>query len=273
MTHPKTLSGSNMANKSSENNTEQKDCNESKWTSQHGKLYKQLRNEWKIGSKCIVFSKTFKQWINTNIIKIENKNGEQILTVKNGGHYETISFERFSNNIQPIYISNSKSNNISNEWINLLNSNDINKSLYVTQNLFKNKENESRIKWDIGNILIIFDYQNEKWVKGKIINIFNENIEWKGYSWSDTTYTAESEWFCISYDNKKRNVQRFSNDIGPIYKNNIKNNNNIVQSIVCLYYLHYFLCIQSINIIYMFSLKKRVWKQLMKKLMKMKMKY
>eukprot|EP01084_Bolivina_argentea_P277439 473648_1 len=132
------------------NQKESKDLNELKWISQHGKLYKQLRNEWKIGSKCIVFSKTFKQWINTNIIKIENKKGEQILTVKNYGdeYDENISFERFSNNIQPIYISNSKSNNISHEWMNVLSSNDINKSVYVTHNLLKNKETESRIKWN-----------------------------------------------------------------------------------------------------------------------------
>eukprot|EP01084_Bolivina_argentea_P267799 454691_1 len=45
-----------------------------------------------------------------------------------------------------------------------------------------------------------------------------------------TEYTAK--WFCILYENKKRNVHRFSKDIGPIYKNDIKNNkNNIVQSI------------------------------------------
>eukprot|EP01084_Bolivina_argentea_P046892 86369_1 len=54
---------------------EQKDCNEFKWISQHGTLYKQLRNEWKIGSKCIMFSGAFKQWIYTNIEEIENKNG------------------------------------------------------------------------------------------------------------------------------------------------------------------------------------------------------
>eukprot|EP01084_Bolivina_argentea_P300759 518690_1 len=166
-----------MANKSLENNTEPNDFNEFKLILGHGKLYQELRNEWKIGSKCIVFSWSFKQWIYTSISKIENKKCEQILTVKDhededednddDARLETISLERFSNNIQPIYISNSKSNNISNKWVNILSSNDINKSLYVTQNLFKNKENESRIKWNIGNILIIFDYENEKWVKGK----------------------------------------------------------------------------------------------------------
>ncbi len=103
--------------------------------------------------------------------------------------------------------------------------------MYVTQNLFKNKENESRIKWNIGNILIIFDYENNKWVKGKIINIFQKNVE----DQYGNGYRAESEWFCISYDNKKRNVQRFSNDIGPIYKNDIKNKNIIMQSIVCFF--------------------------------------
>eukprot|EP01084_Bolivina_argentea_P305769 528255_1 len=113
-----------MANKSSENNTEQKECNAFKSISQHGKLSQQLRNEWNIGSKCIVFSDTFKKWINTNIIKIENEKGEQILTVKNGDDDEyPISLERFSNNIQPIYISNSKPNDVSNKRINLLSSN------------------------------------------------------------------------------------------------------------------------------------------------------
>eukprot|EP01084_Bolivina_argentea_P312224 540529_1 len=92
-----------MANKSSKNNTEPKDCNEFKSISQHDTLYKQLLNQWKIGSKCIVFSKTFKQWINTNItrIYIENKKGKQTFTVKDG-NWGIISFERrFSNNIQP----------------------------------------------------------------------------------------------------------------------------------------------------------------------------
>eukprot|EP01084_Bolivina_argentea_P109804 196196_1 len=79
-----------------------------------GALYEKLRNEWKIGSKCIVFSKRFKKWINTNIEEIEIINGEQILTVKNYGdkvphkhstlpssymyklpHHDTISLERF----------------------------------------------------------------------------------------------------------------------------------------------------------------------------------
>eukprot|EP01084_Bolivina_argentea_P305252 527316_1 len=68
-----------------------------------GQLYQQLRNELNTGSKCVVFSKTFKKWICTNIEKIENKQGEEILTVKNG-NYDTISVERFSNNIQPIFI-------------------------------------------------------------------------------------------------------------------------------------------------------------------------
>eukprot|EP01084_Bolivina_argentea_P211926 360366_1 len=137
----------------------QNNFNTSKWILQDGKLYEELRNEWKIGSKCIMFSETFKQWIYTNIHKLSYEKDEQIVIVKDGDHEddETISFESFSNNIQPIYVPDSKSNNISNEWINLLTSNDINNSLYVTQNLFNNKENQSRIKWNIGNILIIFD--------------------------------------------------------------------------------------------------------------------
>eukprot|EP01084_Bolivina_argentea_P306134 528948_1 len=87
---------------------------DAEWISQEGKLYKQLRNEWKIGSKCIMFSEAFKQWIYTKIKKIENKQGgeysktrstdsreiciltllrtnlhtaEQILTVKNYGDW------------------------------------------------------------------------------------------------------------------------------------------------------------------------------------------
>eukprot|EP01084_Bolivina_argentea_P305768 528254_1 len=112
-----------MANKSSENNTEQKECNAFKSISQHDTLYKQLRNEWNIGSKCIVFLWSFKKWIYTNIERIGNKNGEQIFTVNSYDHLKTISFERFSNNIQPIYISNSKPNDVSNKRINLLSSN------------------------------------------------------------------------------------------------------------------------------------------------------
>eukprot|EP01084_Bolivina_argentea_P049442 90933_1 len=64
---------------------------------QNGQLYQTLRNEWMIGSKCIVFSRKFEQWINANIEKIENKKCEEILTVKNG-NYISIVLERFSNN-------------------------------------------------------------------------------------------------------------------------------------------------------------------------------
>eukprot|EP01084_Bolivina_argentea_P162741 283168_1 len=139
-------------------------------TSEQGELEQELRNKWVIGSKCMIFSRTFKQWIYTTIEKIENKDHQEILTVKNYGDedFETaVSFNRYSNNIQPIYISNID-NNIVNKWTNLLNSNMISNSLYVTQNLLKNKENNTRIKWNIGNILIIFDYKNEKWVEGEI---------------------------------------------------------------------------------------------------------
>ncbi len=40
-------------------------------------------------------------------------------------------------------------------------------SLFLTQNLLLKTENETRIKWRIGNILIIFDYKNIELVKGK----------------------------------------------------------------------------------------------------------
>eukprot|EP01084_Bolivina_argentea_P049441 90932_1 len=103
-------------------------------------LYQQLRNEWNTGSKCMVFSSVFKQWIYTNILEIKNEKGEQILTVKNGIYDsdqsdvedETISLERFSNNIQPTCITNSNNNNINNKWTKLLNSQMINESLYAT---------------------------------------------------------------------------------------------------------------------------------------------
>eukprot|EP01084_Bolivina_argentea_P014513 27124_1 len=148
-------------------NTIQTESDTYKKISQQIQLYQQLRNQWKIGSKCIVFSKTFKKWIRATITKIENEQNEEILAVTEGDRMGRISFERFSNNIQPIYVSNEESkSNMENKWAHLLNSNDINKSLYVTQNLLKNKENESRLKWNIGHILIIFDYKNEKWVKG-----------------------------------------------------------------------------------------------------------
>eukprot|EP01084_Bolivina_argentea_P262256 443437_1 len=39
----------------------------------NGSYYQHLRNEWRVGSTCIVFSRTFKKWIYTNISKIENK--------------------------------------------------------------------------------------------------------------------------------------------------------------------------------------------------------
>eukprot|EP01084_Bolivina_argentea_P031148 57663_1 len=121
--------------------------------STQGELEKVLRNKWVIGSKCMMFSRRFKQWIYTTIEKIENKDYQEILTIKNHGPgwgNETISFNRFSNNIQPIY-NEHISNNISHKWTNLLNSNMISNSLYVTQNLLKNKENNTRIKWNIGN--------------------------------------------------------------------------------------------------------------------------
>eukprot|EP01084_Bolivina_argentea_P056638 103604_1 len=83
-------------------------------TDHNATLYEQLRNEWKIGSKCIVFSSDFQHWIYTNIIEIKNEKREQILTVKNGNctdedesdsdhsddsvnEAEPISLERFSN--------------------------------------------------------------------------------------------------------------------------------------------------------------------------------
>eukprot|EP01084_Bolivina_argentea_P222914 377270_1 len=131
----------------------------------NGQLYKQLRNEWIIGSKCIVLSGSLEpQWIYTNIIKIENKNGEEILTT-NGDSWESV-WERNSNNIQPIYVCDEKENKMNNKRTNLLSEEIINKSLYVSHNLLTNKENETRIKWTIGWILIIFDYENNKWVKG-----------------------------------------------------------------------------------------------------------
>eukprot|EP01084_Bolivina_argentea_P114855 204396_1 len=54
-------------------------------TFQYGIFEHKLRNEWTIGSKCMVFSRTFEKWIHTNIEIIENKQNEQILTVKNYG--------------------------------------------------------------------------------------------------------------------------------------------------------------------------------------------
>eukprot|EP01084_Bolivina_argentea_P267801 454693_1 len=139
----------------------------------------------------------------------------------------------------------------------------ISKSLYVTQYLLSNKEYETRIKWYIGSVLIIFDYEKEQWVKGKIIDIFTKHVyknsnfinqkmlmrlrfqkpyppmaprhDRNDSNWNRIPTPADAEWFCISYGNKiikKREVQRFSKDIGPIYKNDItNNNNNIIPSI------------------------------------------
>eukprot|EP01084_Bolivina_argentea_P119715 212242_1 len=78
--------------------------------SQNIPLCKQLRNEWTIQSKCIVFSPDFGQWICTNIIKIENKNREEVLTVRNGKDefLKFISLKRYSNIIQPIYVCDKK---------------------------------------------------------------------------------------------------------------------------------------------------------------------
>eukprot|EP01084_Bolivina_argentea_P076264 138193_1 len=148
---------------------------ENTYKSNQGELEHKLRNEWIIGSKCMVFSTTFEfKWIYTTIEKIENKNDEEILTVKNyGNKYENISFNRWSNNIKPIYIEEKENKSETNDkWTDLLDENMISNSLYVTQNLLKNKENETRIKWNIGNILIIFNYKESKWVKGKIKNMF-----------------------------------------------------------------------------------------------------
>eukprot|EP01084_Bolivina_argentea_P315502 546608_1 len=87
----------NNNNTSNYNNTNDNKLNN---TNNDNNTYEQLRNEWKVGSKCMVFSTDFKQWIYTNINGIQNKKGQQILTVKS----DHISFPRFSNNIQPIYI-------------------------------------------------------------------------------------------------------------------------------------------------------------------------
>ncbi len=111
----------------------------------------------------------------------------------------------------------------------------INNSLYVTQNLLLKIENETRIKWKIGNILIEFDYENNKRVKGKIGNVFDKEVEYYD-DILEEEYKANSEWFCIEYENNKRNVQRFSNEIGPIYRNYDRLNGGR-NSILKLHYL------------------------------------
>ncbi len=87
-----------------------------------------------------MFSKGFRKWIYTNIIKIENKNGDEILTVKDGNYKYDISFERFSNNIEPIYVCDQKENNINNKWMDLMSDEIINNSLYVTKIIIKNRK-------------------------------------------------------------------------------------------------------------------------------------
>ncbi len=107
----------------------------------------------------------------------------------------------------------------------------------MSQKLLLKIENETLIKWKNGNILIIFDYENNKWVKGKIGNIFHKEIEEVYSDDSDDEsewYKENSEWFVIEYGNEQREVQRFSKEIGPIYRNDIENN-NIIQSNVCFY--------------------------------------
>ncbi len=82
----------------------------------------------------------------------------------------------------------------------------INKSLYLSQYLLKSKENESRIKWNVGDIIINYiDYKNDKWVKGTIINIFDK----------------EEGKIIIVFDNKK-NTQRFDKLIGTFIKTILK---------------------------------------------------
>eukprot|EP01084_Bolivina_argentea_P076269 138206_1 len=141
----------------------------------HLQLYEQLRREWAIQSKCVVFSFVFNIWIHTYVIKIENKNGDEILTVKRGNWAD--------------YQENNK--NV--KWTNLLTEEIINNSLYVTQNLVSNKENETRIKWNIGSIVSVFDYENYKWVKGKIINIFYKEVEREFGGKKRKIYKASSE--------------------------------------------------------------------------------
>eukprot|EP01084_Bolivina_argentea_P036620 67717_1 len=91
-----------MENKHSQKHQELLDHNTVK--SKQGEFEHKLRNEWIIGSKCMVFSYTFEKWIYTTIENIKNKNDEEILTVKNGNYKHNISINRWSNNIQPIYI-------------------------------------------------------------------------------------------------------------------------------------------------------------------------
>eukprot|EP01084_Bolivina_argentea_P167694 290985_1 len=82
-----------MGNKN--NKDTQHKSTDSKLMSQPGELYQKLRNEWKIGSKCIVFSELCYRWVYANISKIENgeirredikfyKQGEEVLTLQYG---------------------------------------------------------------------------------------------------------------------------------------------------------------------------------------------
>eukprot|EP01084_Bolivina_argentea_P076271 138209_1 len=184
-----------MAKQETKNEFEKATHVQSTITTQNGQLYEQLRREWAIQSKCVVFSWVFKIWIHTYVIKIKNKNGDEILTVKHGNwdDYQGVRLERYSGNIQPIYVCDEKENNKNDKWTNLLTEEIINNSLYVTQNLVSNKENETRIKWNIGSIVSVFDYENYKWVKGKIINIFYKEVEREFGGKKRKIYKASSE--------------------------------------------------------------------------------
>ena len=60
---------------------------------------------------------------------------------------------------------------------------------------------------------MIFDETEKKWVIGKIQRIF-------GDVYIDV-FKADTEWLAVKYDDKSKNVQRFSKIIGPIYDDDI----------------------------------------------------
>merc|ERR1712032_1218986 len=136
-----------------------------------GSFEKELRIKWKVGDKCIVFSTYFEKWIFTNIEKIDNQEDEERLIVVNHGPRDrrtdtpedTVSFNRFSHNIQPIYMMNDdyKIQDVYKKCDDI-DINKINQSFYVSRGLEKYKENESRIKWNVGQKCLIFYIYSEE---------------------------------------------------------------------------------------------------------------
>eukprot|EP01084_Bolivina_argentea_P170121 294799_1 len=176
---------------------------------QSEKSDQQIRTEWKEGSRCMIFCSWREQWILSYIQKINYH--EHTLIVFDRFTNRTRS--QFSDNIQPFCFQNEDDQTytaVPNIW-NPSNMCNANNSLFVTQGLEKQKENDLRRRWRIRSKLIIFDEEKSEWVNGEIVKIFIDVL----YS-GDLIKQAMRELMTVKYDDKTKDVVRFCKRIGPI---------------------------------------------------------